>query len=398
MRVHLPSLALALLIGATVAACGDDDTGGGTGSITGTVIDHNSQPLAGVTVSWDAANTTTTDAGGFYTLDGIPAGEGGVSFTLDWFTGTVSNLEVTKDGQHTIDMQMQPHPMGASTDDLALAATHNASFDWTTDRTSVVVMTMPTRAQLDRALYYQNPALYQDPTGETSITPGTLPSIATPSTFDFPIPTGATNAGQQALDLTTVVDAIGSTPLQAQEIANTAVWEAAVEGYLLDWDLDQTTDLFFVGLAVRDQRWGAASGGIAPQEIVNLYIAGGTELWVKVVFQPFVDVGADVTDTDGDGLPEVYARIAANHINANAFNELRDTYTWGVLDTIEMRDYLLHDMDELYSVSNPAVISPIGVPYEVTGTGLFDAPFAVVGHGDPASASYVINVLLMDAS
>ncbi len=394
MRSQSFSMALMILLGTSLVACGDDTDGGTKGTVHGVVTNSDPQAIEGATVTIGTASATT-DINGTFTIADVPAGRASMTIVVSWYADRTESVTVMADQTIEVTVTMNQAPLQVLAADQTLAVTHNGSFDWTSDLTSVAVVSAPTRAQLDKALYYQNPALYADPSGESAIVPSSPPSVSTTSTFDFPIPAAGTNAGMQAIDQGTIVDVIGDTPVTSAEIVDSAIWEAAVDGYLLDWDLTATTKLFFVGLAVEGQRWAAGGGGIAPQSIVHVY-SHAAELWVEVVFQPFVTVDASITDSDGDGLKEVFGRVAWVHVPTPVLVELTTIYMGTTHDTKSLKEILENDMDELYSRSNPSIIGTIGVPYEVAGTGTFAYPFAVVGHGDPSSPSYVVNVLLVN--
>ena len=58
-----------------------------------------------------------------------------------------------------------------------------------------------------------------------------------------------------------------------------------------------------------------------PQKIEHVYLHGG-EIWVKVVFADFLNLGTGISDTDGDGQKEIYAKVADTHYDAELHDKL----------------------------------------------------------------------------
>jgi len=366
---------------AAAASCGDDGTIAGT--ITG---------AAGVLVNAEvtaAGRTVASAADGTYELADVAPGAVEVSVVADWYADGVESADVASGKTTTVDFQLMPAALRVETADATLATTFNASDDWTGDAVSIAHVSAPTRALLELAIHYRNPALYRDPSGENPLTPTPLPTIVTPTTFDFPFPAGSPQEGQQALDVSSIENDVSMTPLVAPG-DGLALWEPAVEQFLLDWSFDDATRLYTAGVAVRAQRWGGDST-LKPQEIERMALDSG-DIWVEITFRPFVDVAADVTDTNGDGLPEVYARIDPGHFSPTLYAELRDTYVAQTHGTLELAAILDENLEQLYSRgTNANVINSIGVPYTHTDLGTVEYPFAVVLHG----SIMVTNVFLV---
>lgn len=66
-----------------------------TSSVSGRVTDNNNNPLGGVTISDGAGHTTTSDANGYYTLGGLPAGTYTVTVAKSGYTFAPPSRTVT---------------------------------------------------------------------------------------------------------------------------------------------------------------------------------------------------------------------------------------------------------------------------------------------------------------
>ena len=361
---------------------------GATGSLSGTITDATGMGVGDTIISVGALSATA-DWQGVYALADVPVGTQTMVATADWFEEHSVQVQVEENTDLETNVQLTARTLNVTAADAALAATHNQAFDWATASLSVHNVPHANRAEVDKALYYHNPALYRDPTGEAQITPAVLPDINGGATgFDFPIPAGAPNEGQQAIDAATIVDSLAGTPLTADEIAASMMWEPAVKLYLSGWDPVASLSAYYVSLAIEGQRWGGQSM-IAPQSLGHLYLHNG-EFWVEVVFQSFVDLGAGITDSDGDGDREVFAKLADAHYDASLVAKLVDDYLTPTYDTLGLKNDMQLILDDLYSRTSPEIVSVIGVAYEAAGLGSFEYPFVVLEHSNG-----VVNVLLV---
>lgn len=366
-----------------------DSASGETGTISGRVTDVQDRGVGDALVSVGSLNTRA-DYQGNYTLSGVPAGSATVAVSAPWFVDGQAATSVTAGGSVTVNVQLDARPLQVLADDLTLTTTYNASFDWTQDSVSVSHVAAPTRAAFDRALYLRNPALYRDVTGEPTVTPAALPTInGGAQNFDFPIQSGAPHQNEQALDVASIVDAIADTPLTTAEQAASVAWEPAVDIFLVDWDIAKSIDLYYVSLAIRGQRWGGSST-VPPQSLQHAYLHNG-ELWVELAFEDYIDLGSGITDDDGDGYREVYARVPTAFYTTEVYNKLRDDYLVPTFDTLGLRDNLSVILDDLYTRTSPSVVSVIGVPYTLPGGGTLQYPFVVLRHSDG-----VVNVFLVE--
>ncbi|MBI3180621.1 MAG: carboxypeptidase regulatory-like domain-containing protein [Myxococcales bacterium] len=361
---------------------------GGNTDVKGKVLDALGRGVGDAVVSAGGI-TAKADYLGAYELKAVPSGAATLRAEADWFNPGEKAIALEAGIPAQEDLPLQAKPLQVLAEDETLAATFAQSFDWTKDKTSVEVVPRPSRAKIDAALYLRNPALYRDTTAQARVTPTPLPSLSgAPQGFDFPIPLGGANAGQQALDTATLVDSLAGTPLTAAEKAAFFVWEPAIKNYLRSWNLDASLTLYYGGLAVESQRWGATPQ-IPPQSLRRVFLHQ-REVWVEIVFEKFVDLGAGITDTDGDGRKEVFGRLKAAHVAASAYDRLESDYVGKTFDTLELRDRLSDILDDLYSKTNPTVEGVIGVPYPIPGVGTVKYPFVVLKHAGGA-----VNVLLV---
>ena len=114
------------------------------------------------------------------------------------------------------------------------------------------------------------------------------------------------------------MDSIKDTPLDPIEPADYMMWTPMVN-WLNEWDAAKAVTVKVAGLAVRQQGWGG--NAIRSQEIEKVFLEPTTgRLWVKVVFENFVQLGAGISDDDGDGRKEIYAALASVHYTSEIVN------------------------------------------------------------------------------
>jgi len=371
------------------AATGQDSGGGNNGTIEGQVTDALGNGVGDALVS-AGGQETNADYQGNYSLGGVPAGDQTVTIAADWFEDDQAQATVSVGSSVTHDVQLTALAMQVLPADLTLSDTHNTAFDWTTETVAIDYVALPTRAEIDKALYFQNPALYSDTTGEATITPATLPDISGTATgFDFPIQAGSTYEGNQALDVSTIVDSLAGTPVTTAEADASVLWEPAIDIYLVNWDIAQALDLYYVSLAIEGQRWGG-SGALPPQHLQHTFLHGG-ELWVELVFEDFIDLGSGITDSNGDGWRDLFAMVPSDYYSTTVYDKLNDDYITPTFDTLGLRDNLTLILDDLYTRTSPEITTTIGVPVDVTGLGTLQYPFVSLTHSNA-----VENILLVE--
>jgi len=363
-----------------------------TGDLEGDLTDANGKAIRDATVTvGDLSVTIDFQSQGHYAISGIPAGNVTVEVVAPWFVDHQETADITDGQTTTLDLTLDARALQVLPDDLTLVKAYNETFDWTTDELSLHLIWPPTEARINASLYRKNPALYRDTSGEDTITPDPLPSIAggTASGFDFPIPSGQPNEGQQAFDTSAIFDQLADTPLSAIEKTDRLMWEPSVKIFLIKWDLDKATNLYNVGVAVEQQRWGG-DPQYSPQSLERLYLHGSDEIWVEVVFQSWVELGAGITDSDCDGRREVFAKVAPAHFDTEVRAQLTGDFSTKHYDTLGLKENLYLILDDLYTRTSPEEVSVIGEPFEVPGHGTLQYPFMVLEHSDGSQ-----NVLLV---
>jgi hypothetical protein len=350
----------------------------GSVGLAGTVRDQAGAPVANAKVAAGGVSATS-EPQGKYILPTLAAGTYALKVTRDWFKPSETSVTVGA-GLTIFDPTIEELPLALDPADQTLATTYGKTYDWTKQPVSVAVLAKPTRRDLDNALYFHNPALHRSATSEP-FTPSPQPEISyAPMNFSFPIKTGH-HVGQEAFEMATIVDSIADTPFGPEEPAVYALWTPLL-AWLGEWDVGKSDDLRAVGLAVRMQTWGRPASPREverelEQEIEKVYFdpVRGT-IWVKVVFASFVQLGPGITDNDGDGLKEIYAKVAASHYTLELVGRLA-MYGATTLGTHGLGDEV---SKSLAALPGAEVESRIGESITVPGVGTFKYPFVVIRH------------------
>ena len=195
--------------------------------------------------------------------------------------------------------------------------TLNPGYDRTRSRVLVREVLLPTRANLDYAAWSANMILLD--TAKVDVHPA---AVVVDSLL----------SGGLLADVATSIEA---TPLSDSEIASPLAWKP-VEDMWLSWSFDSAGPLVAKVQEFSQKRWGDTSGAWIPfQQIVALHLHAtpkGDEIWVRVEFPPWMSAHLrGIRDRDGDGFPEVWARIAAPELRASMVALLRGDYTRKVL-------------------------------------------------------------------
>jgi hypothetical protein len=351
---------------------------GAGATLAGTVMDRAGTPVVRAMVSVGNASVFS-DTQGKYMLAGVPPGMATLNVTKDWFKPLATSLALAAGPVTPYDITVDEIPLTLDPADLSLAQSYDKTFDWTQQTISVAVVSRPTRREFDNAVYFHNPALYRNTSLEPPLTPSPLPAIVgtTASNLTFQLKSG-NNQGQEALDLATIVDAIKDTPIGPVEPTEFMLWTPMVN-WLTEWDAAKAADLKAVGLAVRQQSWGA--NAVRPQDIDKVYLdaASGT-LWAKVIFASFVQLGPGITDDDGDGQKEIYGKIASVHYSSAIIDKLAMEYGKTVFTTHGLSKEVTKSLNELYSTTAAQIERFIGQPFDLPGVGTFKYPFVVLRH------------------
>jgi hypothetical protein len=348
-----------------------------TAGLTGAVTDKTGGPVVGAKVEVGGVSIFT-DAKGKYSLTGLIPGAATVNVTQQWFQPLAQSVTLI-DGPTPLNVILDEMPLKVEPADRALVDLYNQTFDWTKQTIAMAIVSTPTRRAFDNAVYFHNPALYRDTSTQAPLTPSPLPEISggIAANFTFPVGSGA-NKGQEALDLTTVVDSIKETPLGPTEPTDFMMWNSMVN-WLTEWDAAKSVTLKVAGLAVRQQGWGG--NAVRPQEIEKVYLEPTTNrLWVKVVFENFVQLGAGITDDDGDGRKEIYAAVTSTHYGSEVVEALVGNYIKTTFSTHGMSKEVTKSLNEIYSTTGAQVERYIGQPFEVPSVGTITYPFVVLRH------------------
>ena len=288
-----------------------------------------------------------------------------------------------------------PDAFCVESDDQSLAATYNASYDWSSDKIAVRYMTAPTRSEAEKALYFQNPGLYQNPGQEPQITPDPpLTLDPSPSGFDFELSDLAPNPNTQLLDNNSIVNSLGETSITQAEQDNAPLWLPAVLVYLsVDWDASKVLNLYYGNTAVKGQKWGATGTNVLPQTIQHMYLHNG-EIWVEIAFENHVVLDAGITDSNGDGYKEIFGKIDPAHFTSEVFDELANNYVGTRMSVAEL-DGLIENkiLDDLYSLFYMKPHSDLGIPFEVTGAGTVKYPFKVLSDGSEDPFIFIVLIV-----
>jgi len=347
-------------------------------SLTGTVTDSTGLPVVGAKVEVGGVSIFS-DAQGKYTLANLAPGVAAVNVTQQWFQAVQQNVTVAAGAPTPWDVVLTEMPLKVDPADRALANLYNQTFDWTKQTISIAIVETPTRCAFDNAVYFHNPALYRDTSATPPLTPSPQPTISAgiASNFTFPVLSGA-NQGQEALDLTTIVDSIKDTPLGPTEPADFMMWTSMVN-WLTEWNAAKSVTLKVAGLAVRQQGWGG--NATRPQDIEKVFLDPTTNrLWVKIVFENFVQLGPGITDDDGDGRKEIYAAVADSHYTSEIVNALVSDYLVTTFSTYALSKQVTKSLNEIYSTTGAQVERFIGQPFIVPGLGTITYPYVVLRH------------------
>jgi hypothetical protein len=223
-----------------------------------------------------------------------------------------------------------PAPSASSPAAHARVRTLNDGYDRTRSTVLVREIDEPTRANLDYAAYHAN-FMIADPAPETASAPGGSRDTTKPF--------------RGLLEPATLTADIGRTPLTSEERSRALAFAPLVE-YLSAHKVSGSAELEDVAGAIHGETWGSSGGPqVIPQVAAEVYVhasgqkAGTSELWVKVEFQPwFKGLGA-LSDQDGDGFPELYGRVATEHVSAAVIAGIEGDYSTKALSAVELKGW-----------------------------------------------------------
>jgi alginate O-acetyltransferase complex protein AlgJ len=246
-----------------------------------------------------------------------------------------------------------PAPDGRVPATNAAVRTVNSGYKRSSSQVLVREIDSPTRANLDWAAYHAN-FMNADPPPEHEGTIGLGNQGTIPKT-DTSHPFGGT------IEAATLTATIRRTPLTADERSHPLAFGPLVE-YLAAHKV--AGGLEDVVSAVRGEAWGLPpAGGVAQQSAAEVFlhdVEGKTELWVKVEFAPWFKLLDDLPDEDGDGVPEVYGRVRADLVSADAVRTIRDDYAGKVLSPAEVKGWANQLSSYWYPSYNTDLVKPAG--------------------------------------
>jgi hypothetical protein len=228
---------------------------------------------------------------------------------------------------------LAPSPWPASSTVIPAAHAHvrtlNARYRRTTSTVLVRQIDLPTRANLDYAAYHAN-FMIADPEPELPAAGAGKPDTSHPF--------------EGLLEASTLTGDIGATTLTADERALPLAFAPLAE-YLPAHKVVGADLIEEVGSAIRGETWSLPGGPQIVRQIASeLFVHAGEqpELWVKVEFEPWLKALGDLPDQDGDGFPEIYGRIRADHVTATVVVAIADDYASKVLSPAEIKGWANH--------------------------------------------------------
>jgi hypothetical protein len=254
---------------------------------------------------------------------------------------------------------------------------------------------VPTRAALDYAAYHAN-FMIADPAPEALPPEGQAPDTSQPF--------------GGLIDRATLTSDVARTPLTTGERRRPVAFAPAV-AYLESHHVVGAAMLEEVATKVRGESWGLPSTpGVSAQVPAEAFVHAApgapAEIWVKIEFAPWFSPFKGLSDQDGDGFPEVYGRVRADHVPAAAIDAWKGDYSVRPLDGRELKTWANELSSYWYPSFNTDLVTPGAVwPDEHTegdirqelGGRVFTAP-AIVLRGKPEGKATYEVFLVKNAS
>lgn len=268
--------------------------------------------------------------------------------------------------------------------------TLNKGYDRSSSRVLVREIVRPTRANLDYAAWVANTILGD--TAKVRVSPAAI---------------GVDSLGFGGL-LQDVRLKLEQTPLTSDERSEPLAWKP-VENLWLAWNFEMAGPLVSRVQQIGQARWGDTSQVYLPfQQIASLYLhktETGDEVWVHLEFQPWMTGHLKgISDQDGDGFPDAWAKLAAPELKPRMVALLRGEYTTKVLDRAEAVQWANELAAAWYPVYNTDMVDLSQEPFfpqkatepevveELRGLKV-ESPFAVV-RGRPFGPSLYLVLTL----
>lgn len=385
-------LAITLFLSSLLTGCGStfgEESPDGYGKLVGTIAGPADEVLVGATVEIGNLQTESLHDGS-YAFKSVPAGQrtlrvGG----LAWLKDVEMRIQIDAAVENQKDIKMEAWPMQLLSADQQLVTQFiESQTDWTEQRITVGVANKPTKAEIERILYLHNPALIRKPPEGVLITPEPDPTFSAQAAvgFDFVVPPQegqleCDQAGRNAVEIQSIQNDMPHAFSQAAK-EQLFMWPA-MELDLMRWDFEVAKNVYCVGQAIRNQKWSSqAELGEARPQSVQQTVLISDEVWIEVVFEPWVDVSDSISDSDSDGRKEVFAKVVEGAFSNQILSYLRNQYAGQTLGTYELGLHLETLMSDFYNWTDPKLTNTIGSSFGLTGFGEIQYPFAVMSHDD----------------
>lgn len=275
-------------------------------------------------------------------------------------------------------------------------ATVNAKYRRLASRVLVRSIARPSRASLDYAAYHAN-FMNADPAPEVLPPPG---------------PPRTENAFGGVLAPDSLTGSVAATALSADERKHPLALSPLVE-LLASRKIAGADRLEDVLARIRSETWGLAAGPQWVRQTATLAFlhepgqGRPVELWLKIELAPWFRAFSSAPDEDGDGVPEIYGRIAESALGdaTEIVRFVRSEYEGRVLTAAQVKAWA-HQLASYWypSYNTDLVATPAGWPASDTepevrqelGALAFAQP-TVVMRGKPQGTP-VYNVFLVEGA
>lgn len=238
-----------------------------------------------------------------------------------------------------------PSQVNARPFEHAEVRTLNADYDRSRSRVLVREIDRPTRANLDYAAYHAD-FMNAEEAPEPAANSGKA---------------DARDPFSGSIDSRTLTPDIMKTPLSEAERRRPLALAPLLE-FALAQKVTGTESIEAANSAVRTETWGlSARPGSASQQISEAFVhrPSGTapELWVKIEFAAWFDGLGSLPDQDGDGVPELYGRVAGT-LGEPLLQLIETEYAGRVLDSREVANWANQLASYWYPSFNTDLVQP----------------------------------------